>query len=75
MKPTHVIVSEVYVGVADPTVLDVEGDVLGPSHVPLDRELAELGVLGEVINEKLYFFWAISNPPPFLPSYLNELIR
>ena len=42
---THVIVSVVYVRVADAAVLDVEGDILVPRHVPGDRDLRELRVL------------------------------
>ena len=46
------------VGVADTTVLDVNGNVLGPCHVPLDRDLRELDRLGILyfIEYLLYHF-------------------
>ena len=40
----HVIASNVHISVADPAVLDVEGDVLVPGDVPLDLDLLELGI-------------------------------
>ena len=42
----HVVAGDVDVGVADAAVLQLEGDVMLPRHVPRDVNLGELGVCG-----------------------------
>ena len=48
MFPSHVIVGDVDVSVTDAAELEVEAHVVIPDHIPLDVNLAELGVRGRL---------------------------
>ena len=45
---THVIVGDVDIRVADPTILEVEADIVIADDIPLNVNLAELGVGGRL---------------------------